>query len=175
MVQIDQISTKDPRYSLDNFFTKQRNITDRHTILITQREPVEKFYGCLRELSLNCDLGSHKESIIWDVFIANMQKGEIQREMLKETRTAKKALELAINIEMGIQNQLNISGCKLYLHSTWRNLHVLSGCVCVDKRVAIPNSIQDAALESLQPTHPGSCGMITIIERLSANDHRAIG
>ena len=68
-------------------------------------EPVEKFYGCLRELSLNCDLGSHEESIIRDVFIANMQDGEIQRELLKETRKAKKALEIAMNIEMGIQKQ----------------------------------------------------------------------
>ena len=73
-------------------------------------EPVEKFYGCLRELSLNCDLGSHEESIIRDVFIAKMQDGEIQRELLKETRTAKKALEIAMNIEMGIQIQLKISG-----------------------------------------------------------------
>ena len=73
-------------------------------------EPVEKFYGCLRELSLNCDLGSHEESIIREVFIANMQDGEIQRELLKETRTAKKALEVALNIEMGKQNQLKISG-----------------------------------------------------------------
>ena len=73
-------------------------------------EPVEKFYGCLRELSLNCDLGSHEESIIRDVFIANMQDGENQKELLKETRTAKKALEVAMNIEMGIQTQLKISG-----------------------------------------------------------------
>ena len=73
-------------------------------------EPVEKFYGCLRELSLNCDLGSHEESIIRDVFIANMQDGEIQRELLKETRTAKKTLAVAMKIEMGIQNQLKISG-----------------------------------------------------------------
>ena len=39
-----------------------------------------------------------------------MQDGEIQRELLKETGTAKKALEIAMNIEMGIQNQLKISG-----------------------------------------------------------------
>ena len=64
-------------------------------------EPVEKFYGCLRELSLNCDLGSHEESIIRDVFIANLQDVENQRELLKETRSAKKALEIAMNIEMG--------------------------------------------------------------------------
>ena len=74
---------------------------------------MEKFYGCLRELSLNCDLGSHEESIIRDFFIANMQDGEIQRELLKETRTAKKALEVAMNIEMGIQNQLKISGTSI--------------------------------------------------------------
>ena len=39
-----------------------------------------------------------------------MQDGEIQRELLKEIRTAKKALEVAMNIEMGIHNQLKISG-----------------------------------------------------------------
>ena len=71
---------------------------------------MEKFYGCLRELSLNCGLGSHEESIIRDVFIASMQDGEIQRELLKETRTAKKALEVAMNLEMGIQNQLKKYG-----------------------------------------------------------------
>ena len=39
-----------------------------------------------------------------------MQDGEIQRELLKETRTAKKALAIAMNNEIGIQNQLKISG-----------------------------------------------------------------
>ena len=39
-----------------------------------------------------------------------MQDGEIQRELLKETRTAKKALEVAMNNEMVIQNELKISG-----------------------------------------------------------------
>ena len=42
-----------------------------------------------------------------------MQDGEIQRELLKETRTAKKALEVAMNIEIGIQNQLKISGTSI--------------------------------------------------------------
>ena len=65
---------------------------------------------------MNCDLGSHEESIIRDVFIAKMQNGEIQRELLKETRSAKQALEVAINIDMDIQNQLKISGTAA--HST---------------------------------------------------------
>ena len=113
-IQIDRVTTNDFWESPDKVLTKQQNITfDRYTFLTRKQlkgEHVEKFYGCLRELSLNCDLGSHEESIIRDVFIANMQDGEIKRELLKETRTAKKALEIAMNIEMGIQNQLTKSG-----------------------------------------------------------------
>ena len=48
------------------------------------------------------------------------------------------------------------------MFSYWRDLHVCSGCVCIDERVAIPHSIQDAVLESLHLTHPGSWGMITL-------------
>ena len=113
-IQIDRVTTTDLWESLDRVFTEKRNITfDRYTFLTRKQlkgEPVEKFHGCLRELSLNCDLGSHKESIIREVFTANMQDGEIQKELLKETRTAKKALEIATNIEMGMQNQLKLSG-----------------------------------------------------------------
>ena len=39
-----------------------------------------------------------------------------------------------------------------------------SGCVCVDERVAIPHSIQDAVLENLHLTHPGSWSMITFVQ-----------
>ena len=49
-----------------------------------------------------------------------MQDGEIHRELLKETRTAKKELEFAMNIEMGIQNQLKISGTSA--HSTTKEI-----------------------------------------------------
>ena len=97
-ILIDRVITKDLLESLDRVFTKQRNITfDRYTFLTRKQlkgEQAEKFYSCLRELSLSCDLGSHEESIIPDVFIANIQDGEIQRELLKETRTAKKRLKL---------------------------------------------------------------------------------
>ena len=63
--------------------------------------------------------------------MANMQAGEKQIELLKETRTAKKALELAINIEVGIQNQFKISG---------------KGAYTVSNQIANPsiNSIQNS-------------------------------
>ena len=76
-------------------------------------EPVKKLYGCLQEVSFNYDLGSHEESIIRDVFIAKMQVREIQRELLK-TRTPNRALELAINLEMGLQKQLKILGTSAF-------------------------------------------------------------
>ena len=51
-----------------------------------------------------------------------------------------------------------------YIHSFWKDLHVKSGCLWVDERVAIPNAIKDAVLESIQMTHPGSWGMISLSE-----------
>ena len=49
-----------------------------------------------------------------------------------------------------------------YVHSFWKDLHVMSGCLCVDERVAIPNSIKEAVLQSIHMTHPGSWGMISL-------------
>ena len=51
-----------------------------------------------------------------------------------------------------------------YIHSFWIDLHVKSGCLCVDERVEIPNSIKDAVLESIHMTHPGSWGMISLCQ-----------
>ena len=39
-----------------------------------------------------------------------MRDGEIPRELLKETSLAKKASEVVMKFEMGIQNQLKMSG-----------------------------------------------------------------
>ena len=61
--------------------------------------------------------------------------------------------------------QIDAQRCKEvkpYLHSYWSDLHVRSGCVCVDERVTILHSIQDAVLESLHLPHPGSWGMIAL-------------
>ena len=49
-----------------------------------------------------------------------------------------------------------------YVHSFWKDLHVKSGCLCVDQRVAIPNSIKEVVLESIHMTQPGSWGMISL-------------
>ena len=46
-----------------------------------------------------------------------------------------------------------------YIHSFWKDLHVNNGCVCIDERITIPNSIKDAYVEAIHATHPGSWGM----------------
>ena len=48
------------------------------------------------------------------------------------------------------------------VHSFWKDLRVKSGSLCVDQRVAIPNSIKEAVLESMHMTHPSSWGMISL-------------
>ena len=47
-----------------------------------------------------------------------------------------------------------------YLHSYWRDLHVSSGCVCMDEKVAIPNALKDALIENIHASYPVSWGMV---------------
>ena len=47
-----------------------------------------------------------------------------------------------------------------YLLSYWRDLHVSSGYVSTDEKVAIPNALKDALIEDLHASHQGSWGMV---------------
>ena len=121
-VVLDEISTKNLWDVLNTTFIRIHNITfDRYLFLTRKQqkgEPIEKFYGHLKELSENCDLGEKADTIIRDVFIANMQNEDIQKELLKETVEPDKALAIAINIEMGTLNQLKMNANKNELNST---------------------------------------------------------
>ena len=46
-----------------------------------------------------------------------------------------------------------------YIQTFWKDLHVKNGYVCIDDRMAIPNSIKEAYVEAIHATHPGSWGM----------------
>ena len=67
-------------------------------------ESFEHFSGKLKELSENCKLGSQEDTLIRDLFIANVQDPEVQRELLRETLEPPQALRLAINRELGQRN-----------------------------------------------------------------------
>ena len=76
-------------------------------------ESIELFFGKLKEFFDNCDLGNQEDTLIRDRFIANIQDPEIQRELLRETI---EALRLAVNMELGRWNQLNILNTQPALH-----------------------------------------------------------
>ena len=46
-----------------------------------------------------------------------------------------------------------------YIFSNWRNPSVKHGCICHDERIPIPYAIEDAVLEDIHSTHPGSFAM----------------
>ena len=92
---------------------RPRNITfDRYVFFSRKQkkgETVEQFYSILKELSENCDFENREEAIIRDIFITNMLDNDIQRELLRDTVEPERALSIAVNMEMGNQNQQRIS------------------------------------------------------------------
>ena len=57
-------------------------------------------------------------------------------------------------------NESRLKAINPYIHSYWRDLHVRSGCVCIDERVAIPNVLREALIDDIHSSHPGTWGMI---------------
>ena len=111
-IMIDTLSTVNFWKIVEEAFIRPCNITfDRHVFLITKQlrgETVEHFYGKLKELAENCDFENKEETLIRDVFITNLIDPEIQKELLKQTVEPRQALELAINMDLGMQNQHQI-------------------------------------------------------------------
>ena len=57
-------------------------------------------------------------------------------------------------------NESRLKELNPHIHSYWRDLHVRSGCVCIDEKVAIPNVLQEAMIEDIHASHPGTGGII---------------
>ena len=98
---------------MEDSFTKLRNITYNRFVFYSCKqqkgESVESFYGCLIEQAKNCSLVSEETTLIRDAFILHMINHETQKEFLRETVETSKALEIAIQMEMGAQNQQKIN------------------------------------------------------------------
>ena len=111
--QIENQPFRDLWRAMEDSFTKVRNITYDCFVFYSCKqqkgESVESFYGRLIELAENCTLGSEETTLIRDAFILNMLDHETQKELLKETVEPPKALEIAIQMEMGAQNQQKIN------------------------------------------------------------------
>ena len=52
---------------------------------------------------------NREEAIMQDIFITNMLADDIQRKLLSDTVEPERAISIAINMEMGHQNQQRIS------------------------------------------------------------------
>ena len=99
---------------MEEAFTRPRNITyDRYMLLATKqskgRKSIEHFFGKLKELSENLELGNQEHTFIRDLFFANIQDSEIQKKLLKDTVDSAQALSLAIIMELGQRNSLQIT------------------------------------------------------------------
>ena len=94
-------------------FIRTRNITFDCYVYFSRKqkkgETVEQFYSLLKELAENCDFENREEVIIRDIFVTNTLDDEIQRELLRDTFDPDRALSIAVNMEMGNQNQQRIS------------------------------------------------------------------
>ena len=94
-------------------FIRPRNITfDRYMFFSRKQkkgETVKQFYSILKKLAENCDFENGEEVIIRDIFITNMLDDEIQSELLRDTLDPERALSIAVNMEIGHQNQQRIS------------------------------------------------------------------
>ena len=64
-------------------------------------ESDESFYDHLIEQTENCSLGDEETTLIRDTIILNMMDHDIQKKLLKETVSPTKALDNAIQMEMG--------------------------------------------------------------------------
>ena len=94
-------------------FIRPRSITFDRYVFFSQKQKkgdtVEQFYSILKELAENCDFENREEVIIRDIFITNMLDDDIQRELLRSRDDPERALSIAVNMEMGHQNQQRIS------------------------------------------------------------------
>ena len=117
---MDILTTAELWNIMEATFIRQRNITfDRYMLLTAKQskgESIEHFIGKLKELFENCELGSQEDTLIRDLFIANMQDPEIQSELLRETLEPAQALRWAINMELGQRNQLQITNSQPASH-----------------------------------------------------------
>ena len=57
-------------------------------------------------------------------------------------------------------NESRLKALNPYIHSYWMDLHIRSGCVCIDEKVAIPNVLREAMVDDIHSSHPGTWGMI---------------
>ena len=90
----------------------------------------------------------------------NFALSKIFLSTLMASLTSKDAILKEIRDCVLTQNEDRCKEKSPYILSSWKDLHVKNGCVCIDNRIVLPNSIKDAYVEAIHATHPGIWGMV---------------
>ena len=65
--------------------------------------------------------------------------GKVFSKSLIASLTSKDAVLKDVRYCFLTKKEARLNELNTYIRSYWRNLHVRSGCVCIDKKIAIPN------------------------------------
>ena len=74
--------------------------------------------------------------------------------------TSKDAVLKEIRDHILTSNESRLKTLNPYIRSYWRDLHVRSGCVCIDEKVAISDVLREALIDDIHSSQPGTWGMI---------------
>ena len=94
----------------------------------------------------------------------NFPVGKVFNRRLIASLTSKDALLKEVRDCIIRSHEERLQALNTYLHSYWWDLHVSSGCVRMDEKVGIPNTLKDALIEDLHASHPGSWGIICMAQ-----------
>ncbi|XP_044757598.1 uncharacterized protein LOC123315805 [Coccinella septempunctata] len=114
-MKISDTTLNDVKIKFDNYFEPQKNLTMlRHTFFTrTQKvnESIDNFITDLENLSMKCEFKDLRESLVRDIFIANMNSHltNIRQRLLQEVDISlQKAVELAKSVVLAQQNSEKI-------------------------------------------------------------------
>ena len=94
---------------------------------------------------------------IFDHIIGKIYSKSLIASLTSADAASKEVRDCTLN-----NNESRLEALNPYIHSYWRDLHVQSGCICIDEMVAIPNILREALVEDIHARHPGTWGLICI-------------
>uniref|UniRef100_A0A6P7HD20 Uncharacterized protein LOC114347140 n=1 Tax=Diabrotica virgifera virgifera TaxID=50390 RepID=A0A6P7HD20_DIAVI len=98
----------------DNHFTPKKNlIYERHQLLTskqTEFENIEQFSVRVKNISLHCELGELRESLVKDILICGIKSNEIREKLLQDDLvTLEEVIKKAVYIEKTKERNMAIS------------------------------------------------------------------
>ncbi|CAH2085986.1 unnamed protein product [Euphydryas editha] len=110
-IELEKITLNELKTKFDNYFEPQKSLTMlRHSFFTRGMKPddtIDNFITDLQNLSNKCEFGSLKDSLIRDIFIANMSSKftNVKQRLLQENNpTLERTISLAKTVIMAQEN-----------------------------------------------------------------------